>query len=75
MVVDGKLKGNFSDEQAAKAAGEELLEKVPMLRVEVYNAETKVRTAVSVFRAERTGFKPATSRPWRCLGMILISRF
>jgi hypothetical protein len=25
MVVDGKLKGNFADEQAAKAAGEELL--------------------------------------------------
>ena len=46
MVVDGKLKGNFSDEQAAKAAGEELLEKFPMLRVEVYNAETKVRTKV-----------------------------
>jgi hypothetical protein len=46
MVVDGKLKGNFADEQAAKAAGEELLGKFPMLRVEVYNAETRVRTKV-----------------------------
>jgi hypothetical protein len=46
MVVDGKLEGNFVDEQAAKAAGEELLEKFPMLRVEVYNAETRVRTKV-----------------------------
>jgi hypothetical protein len=46
IVVDGKLKGNFADEQAAKAAGEELLEKFPMLRVEVHNAETGVRTKV-----------------------------
>ncbi len=46
MVVDGKLKGNFADEQVAKAAGEELLEKFPMLRVEVYNAETRVRIKV-----------------------------
>jgi hypothetical protein len=46
MVVDGKLKGNFADEQAAQAAGEELLEKFPVLRVEVYNAETRVRTKV-----------------------------
>lgn len=46
MVVDGKLKGNFADEQAAKAAGEELLEKFPMLRVEVFNAKTRVRTKV-----------------------------
>jgi hypothetical protein len=46
MAVDGKLKGNFADEQAAKAAGEELLEKFPMLRVEVHNAETGVRTKV-----------------------------
>jgi hypothetical protein len=46
MVVDGKLKGNFADEHAARAAGEKLLEKYPMLRVEVYNAETRVRTKV-----------------------------
>jgi hypothetical protein len=46
MVVDGKLKGNFADEQAAKAAGEELLEKFPMLRVEVFNAKARVRTKV-----------------------------
>jgi hypothetical protein len=46
MVVDGKLKGNFSDEKAARAACVELLAKFPMLRVEVYDAETKVRTKV-----------------------------
>ena len=48
MVVDGKLKGNFADEQAAKAAGEELLGKFPRLRVEVFNAKTKVRTKLDV---------------------------
>ena len=46
MVVDGKLKGNYADERAAKAAGEELLGKFPMLRIEVYNAKTKVRTKI-----------------------------
>jgi hypothetical protein len=46
MVVDGKLKTNFDDEQAARLASVELLAKFPMLRVEVYNAETKVRTKV-----------------------------
>lgn len=46
MVVDGKLKASFDDEQVAQAAGVELLTKFPMLRVEVYNAKTSVRTKV-----------------------------
>ena len=46
MVVDGKLKAGFEDEQVAQAAGAELLAKFPMLRVEVYNAKTRVRTKV-----------------------------
>jgi hypothetical protein len=46
MVVDGKLKAGFDDEQVAQAAGAELLARFPMLRVEVYNAETRVRTNV-----------------------------
>ncbi|MEO6947484.1 MAG: hypothetical protein ABI150_13165 [Nitrobacter sp.] len=46
MVVDGRLKAGFNDEQGAQAAGAELLAKYPMLRVEVYNAETRVRTKV-----------------------------
>ncbi|WP_245270096.1 hypothetical protein [Nitrobacter hamburgensis] len=46
MVVDGRLKANFVDEEAARAAGAELLARFPMLRVEVYNAETRVRTKV-----------------------------
>jgi hypothetical protein len=46
LVVDGKLKGGFDDEEAARAAGSELLAKFPRLRVEVYNAETGIRTKV-----------------------------
>jgi hypothetical protein len=46
MVVDGKLKSRFDDEQGAREAGTELLVRFPMLRVEVYNAETKIRTKV-----------------------------
>jgi len=46
MVVDGKLKAGFDNEQVAQTAAAELLAKFPMLRVEVYNAETKVRTKV-----------------------------
>ena len=48
MVVDGKLKAGFDDEQVAQAACAELLAKFPTLRVEVYNAETRVRTKVEV---------------------------
>ena len=50
MVVDGKLKANFADEEVAKAAGAELLVRFPILRVEVYNSETKVRTKVDAMR-------------------------
>lgn len=46
MVVDGKLKSSFAEEGSARAAGAELLKKFPMLRVEIYNAETKVRSKV-----------------------------
>jgi hypothetical protein len=46
MVVDGKLKINFDDDPTARLAGAELLAKFPMLRVEVYDAQTGVRTKV-----------------------------
>jgi hypothetical protein len=46
MVVDGRLKNTFEDEDVAKGASAELLRRFPMLRIEVYNAETKVRTKV-----------------------------
>ncbi len=77
MVVDGKLKGNFADEQTAKAAGEELLENfrcsawkyIMRKRGSVLESMPQVngisssssRFAVSVFGAERIGFTPATS--------------
>lgn len=46
LLVDGQLKTRFDDEQAANAAGAELLASFPMLRVEIYNAETRIRTKV-----------------------------
>ena len=48
LVGDGKLKADFDDEEAARAAGVELLANFPRRRVEVYNAETGVRTRVEV---------------------------
>ncbi len=51
MVVDGRLKSSFDEERIAQAAGAELLAKFPMLRIEVYNAETKVRTKVEAVAA------------------------
>jgi hypothetical protein len=53
MVVDGKLKSSFDDERIAQAEGAELLATFPMLRVEVYNAKTKVRTKVEAAAATR----------------------
>ena len=46
MVVDGRLKTHFSEGSAAKAAATELLARYPMLRVEIYDAVTKIRTRV-----------------------------
>jgi hypothetical protein len=47
MVVDGHFKRQFEDEAAAKNAAEELLTTYPLLRVEIYDASTKVRTLVN----------------------------
>ena len=47
MVVDGHYKRHFSEESAAKKAATELLARYPMLRVEIYDARTRVRTKVA----------------------------
>ncbi|MFL6819426.1 MAG: hypothetical protein ACJ8EF_15935 [Bradyrhizobium sp.] len=46
VVVDGHHKNHFAEESAAKKAATELLMRYPMLRVEIYDATTKVRTKV-----------------------------
>ena len=47
MVVEGHFKNHFSEESAAKKAATELLTRYPMLRVEIYDARTRVRTKVA----------------------------
>ena len=44
MVVDGHFKTQFSEEEAARKAGSELLTTFPKLQVEIYSATTKSRS-------------------------------
>jgi hypothetical protein len=46
LVVDGHFKTQFESDAAAQKAAKELLEKFPMLHVEVCDASTKARTLV-----------------------------
>jgi hypothetical protein len=46
LVVDGRLKSNYDDEAAAKKAAADLLSRFPKLHVQIYNANTKTRSAV-----------------------------
>jgi hypothetical protein len=54
MVVDGKIKTQFSEETAANKAATELLSKYPMLQVEIYDAKKKTRTRVRARTVEVT---------------------
>jgi hypothetical protein len=44
IVVDGRFKTEFADENAAVKAAAELLAKYPMLKIEIYDASSKSRT-------------------------------
>jgi hypothetical protein len=44
MVVDGKMKKNFDDQESAAKAGSELLARFPMLQIEIYDAAAKTRS-------------------------------
>lgn len=44
IVVDGRFKTEFVDENAALKAAAELLAKYPMLKVEIYDASSKSRS-------------------------------
>jgi hypothetical protein len=46
IVVDGIFKNEFESDAAARKAARGLLDKYPMLRVEIYDASKKVRTPV-----------------------------
>ncbi len=45
LVVDGHFKTQFAEAETAKTAAAELLEKYPMLQVEIYDASSKSRTS------------------------------
>jgi hypothetical protein len=44
MLVDGRFKTEFLDQDAATKAALELLAKYPMLKIEIYDAASKSRT-------------------------------
>jgi hypothetical protein len=46
MVVDGKMKKNFDDQESAAKAGSELLARFPMLQVEIFDATTRMRSKI-----------------------------
>lgn len=46
LVVDSRMKAEYTDEEAATKAAEELKARYPMLQVQVYDAATRVRTLI-----------------------------
>jgi len=46
-IVDGRFKSEFDTVDAAEAAGRKLKSAHPMLQIEIYDADTKVRTLLS----------------------------
>ena len=47
VVVDGHFKSEFETLDAAEASGRKLKSTYPMLKIEIYNAATMVRTLLS----------------------------
>ena len=46
-MVDGHFKSEFDTVDAAEASGRKLKSTYPMLQIEIYDAETKVRTLLT----------------------------
>ena len=51
LEVDGRLKTEFATRDGAKAGGEELKKRFPILSVRIYAAQTKPREEVQLPRA------------------------
>ena len=47
LEIDGRMKAEFATRDGAKAGGEELKKRFPMLRVRIYDAQTKTREEIS----------------------------
>jgi len=48
LEVDGRLKAEFATRDGAKTGAEELKKRFPMLRVRIYDAQTRTREEVSL---------------------------
>lgn len=46
LEVDGRLKAEFATREGAKSGAEELKKRFPMLRIRIYDAETKTREEI-----------------------------
>jgi len=46
IEVDGRLKAEFTTRDGAVAGAEELKKRFPMLRVRIYDAQTKMREEI-----------------------------
>ena len=47
LEVDGRMKAEFATRDGAKAGGEELKKRFPMLQVRIYDAQTMTREEIS----------------------------
>jgi hypothetical protein len=50
LEVDGRLKAEFATKDGARAGAEELKKRFPLLRVRIYDAETKATEEIEVSR-------------------------
>ncbi|WP_291614748.1 hypothetical protein [Bradyrhizobium sp.] len=48
LEVDGRLKAEFATRDGAKAGGEELKKRFPMLQIRIYDAQTNAREEISL---------------------------
>jgi hypothetical protein len=48
LEVDGRLKAEFATRDGAKTGAQELKMRFPMLRVRIYDAQTRTREEVSL---------------------------
>lgn len=46
LEVDGRLKAEFATRDGAKSGAQELKKRFPMLRIRIYDAETKTREEI-----------------------------
>jgi len=51
LEVDGRLKTEFETKEGAWTGAEELKKRFPMLRVKVYDAETKTKEEIQLPRS------------------------